>query len=67
MVVYVPDHIALGKCGIKLNDVIMAIEGRKVCNVNDLLNLEKEMNLKGSFVMTIWRNQKEIMVKVYFS
>ncbi|MFA6812296.1 MAG: PDZ domain-containing protein [Bacteroidaceae bacterium] len=67
MVVSVPDHTVLGKCGIKLNDVIMAIEGRKVCNVNDLLNLEKEMNLKGSFVMTIWRNQKEIMVKVHFS
>ncbi len=67
MVLSVSDRSDLEKCGIKSNDVILAIEGRKVCNVNDLLNLEKEMNLKGSFVMTLWRNQKEIMVKVHFS
>ena len=54
----------IAQAGLRANDVILSLCGKKVCNVKDLLRVESET--KGDFVMKVWRNQEEVTLKVRF-
>ena len=64
LVVSVPETSELGQSGLRANDVILSLYGKKVCNVKELLCTEA--NQEGEFVLKVWRNQAEQTVKARF-
>ena len=66
LVVAVDAASELGQSGLKANDVILAIDGRKVSNVNELVEAERHTKRCNGFKLAIWRNQTSESIEVAF-
>lgn len=66
LVVSVPEISEMGQSGLQANDVILALNGKKVCEVSELLRAEDRMIDGDGLVLRIWRNQAELSVKICF-
>ena len=64
LVVSVPENSELGQSGLRANDVILSLDGKKVCNVKELLRLET--NQADNLVLKVWRNQSVQTVRIRF-
>ena len=64
LVVSVPENSELGQSGLHANDVILALHGKKVCNVKELLRIEADQ--AEDLVLKVWRNQTEQTVRTRF-
>ena len=56
----------LGQSGLLANDVILAIDGKEVKNVAELIEAERNAKNCNGFKMNIWRNQSPESIEVKF-
>ena len=56
----------LGQSGLLTNDVILAIDGKEVKNVSELIEAERNAKNCNGFRMNIWRNQTPESIEVKF-
>ena len=56
----------LGQSGLLTNDVVLAIDGKEVKNVAELIEAERNAKNCNGFKMNIWRNQTPESIEVKF-
>ena len=66
LVVSVPEKSELYTSGLRTNDVILEVEGHKVCNVKELLKVEADSKRGDGCTFKVWRNQEFHTLNVRF-
>ena len=56
----------LGQSGLLTNDVVLAIDGKEVKNVTELIAAERKAKKNNGFTLTLWRNQTTDSINVMF-
>lgn len=65
LLISIPQKSPLSAHGLQVNDVILEVQGKKICNVDDLQQMDADNgDLPLNLMLTIWRNQEKVEINI---